>query len=122
MEQKMNELNILHGQIQNIMIKMNENTEERMNKLNMKNEFGVITKHKTASDDKVTLSKVFMYVPFNYKNEAKQEGGFKWDNDEKGWYEMSNNPNLEQLRKKWNSACFRDVFMDRIEVITVQKI
>jgi hypothetical protein len=109
MEQKMNELNILHEQIQNIMIKMNENMEDRMNKLYMTNEFGVITNHKTASDDKVTLLKVFMYVPFNYKNEAKQEG-FKWDKDEKKWYVMSNNPNLEQLRDKWNSECFKDDF------------
>jgi hypothetical protein len=113
MEQKMNELNIMHRQIQNIMFKTNENMKERMNMLNMvkkqkplSNGFGVITKCKTPSNNKVTLLKVFMYVPFNYKNEAKQEG-FKWDNDKKGWYVMSNNPNLEQLKEKWNSECFR---------------
>jgi hypothetical protein len=115
MEQKMNELNIIHRQTQNIMMKMNETMEQRMIKLNtnkqkqLKKGFGVLTNHKTVSNDETSPSKVFLCVPYKYRDEAKQEG-FKWDNDDKMWYVMSNNPNLKQLREKWNSRCFRDDF------------
>ena len=46
-----------------------------------------------------SAKKIYLDVPFDDKETAKGLGA-RWDNDKKKWYALSNNPNIETL-KKW---------------------
>ncbi len=66
-------------------------------------------KQKKKEEENDTIEKIYLYVPFEYKEDAKKDK-LKWDPDKKQWYTIYNNPNCQKLKEKWNSKCFYSNF------------
>ncbi len=67
--------------------------------------FGNNTKHDT-NIKKLTIEKIYLYVPFNDKDEAKKDGAL-WDNNVKKWYINSDHPNCKDIKNHWHMDCFK---------------
>ena len=52
------------------------------------------------------LKKIYLWVPFTYKDQAKNEG-VKWCAKNKQWYILENHPNKDYLIKEYDSNNFR---------------
>lgn len=52
------------------------------------------------------ISKIYLFVPYNYKDEIKLKGG-RWDAAKKQWYIYSNNKNKDDLVDMYNMSNFR---------------
>lgn len=49
--------------------------------------------------------RVYLFVPYDYKEEAKKEGA-RWDSVKKEWYVFESEPDLEKLLKKYSPKNF----------------
>jgi hypothetical protein len=58
------------------------------------------------STESTPKNKIYIYVPFEYKDEAKKLGA-KFDFDKKKWYTYKNNTNYQKLVDKYHSDNFR---------------
>lgn len=45
---------------------------------------------------KFGIVKIYLYVPYEYKNQAKELGA-RFDGEKKKWYTFGNNPNMQKV-------------------------
>jgi hypothetical protein len=66
-------------------------------------------KQPTIKVSKLGIPKVYLYVPFAYKEQAKKYGA-QWDNDKKKWYTFMNNKYYQKLVDIFYECNFYDDF------------